>query len=213
MIQNPYLGEKIKYKLDDEEIKKIDHVWKFIKYFRSTKISRSKYRKYMINKIKLNYTTEEFYKYEIIIEKMYWNLFYKIKNDIVFDPKIYIKKNFNLKYIINNILKKNNNIKESNVRKTFIICDDIILYKYDYPNNIDKLLYSIMINRGFYETIMLDDKLLYKFDLKPYNNNIEFDYAFPNLNTIKEFTKSTEIRLENIKKMYYDVNAEKYWFV
>jgi hypothetical protein len=49
-------------------------------------------------------------------------------------------------------------------------------------------------------------------DIEPYYNNIEFDYPFPNLNTIKPFAVDRNTRMEKIQKMYYDKNAEENWF-
>ena len=141
-------------------------------------------------------------------------MLHKLRHDIDFTPKVFIKQEYDLEDTTNKILMRNKNIKESNIRKTYVITkNDNLLYKYKYPDNIDLLLSSIMINRSLYETIMSNQNPITEMDLKPYNNTIEFDYPFPNLNMIKEFTKSNEERLENIKKMYYDENAEKKWFM
>jgi hypothetical protein len=48
---------------------------------------------------------------------------------------------------------------------------------------------------------------------EPYNSIIEFDYPFPNLNTIKPFVFSIKERLQNINHMYYSDNADEHWIV
>lgn len=213
MSLNPYHNNQLIYNLDDSEIELLDNVWKFIGDFRITKISRTKYREYIVNKIKNKYDIEQFYNFEIIVEKLYWNLLYKLRYDIDFSPEVFIKQEYNLEDTTNKILMRNKNIKESNIRKTYVVTkNNNLLYKYDYPNSIDLLMSSIIINRTLYETIMINYNSINEFDLKPYNNTIEFDYPFPNLNTIKGFTKSYEERIENIIKMYYVENAEKNWF-
>ena len=54
MPRNPYHNNQLKYKLDNNEIEILDDAWKFIKDFRITKISRTKYREYIIDKMKKN---------------------------------------------------------------------------------------------------------------------------------------------------------------
>jgi hypothetical protein len=168
-------------------------------------LTRGKYREFIAKKIKETYTIEEFYKLEKNIEKMYWNLYSKIKNDINAKPKIFLKQNYDPKKIENKILKRNAKIKESTVKKTYIETKKgNLFYKYNYPNDLDLLLSSIMINRSVYETIMSDEEYIFNIELEPYNNIIEFDYPFPNLNTLKSFSSNKNSRLNNISKMYYN---------
>ena len=113
----------------------------------------------------------------------------------------------------NKILMRNKKIKESNIRKLYVVTkNNDLIYKYKYPNDLDLLIASIMINRSLYETIMSETINLSDIEIQPYNNPIEFDYPYPNLNTIKSFTCTKKQRIENIHKMYYENNAEKNWF-
>ena len=48
--------------------------------------------------------------------------------------------------------------------------------------------------------------------IEPYNNTIEYDYPYPNLNTIEPFAIDNKRRIQNIKNMYYSQNSELYWF-
>jgi len=212
MTINPY-NNNFKYNLSDDEIKLIDKIWQFIDDFRETKLNRNKYRKYIINKIKNDYTLDQFCTFEEIVEKMYWNLYYKIKDNYNFTSDIFIKRDFNLNNMENKILSKNTKIKESTVRKTYFITqNNHLLYKYEYPNDLDLLMSSIMINRSLYETIMGNSIDIYKIKIEPYNNIIEFDYPFPNLNTIKKSKESREKRCHNINKLYYENNSIENWF-
>lgn len=214
MNNNSYKDDNLKYPLTNDEIKLIDEVWKFINIFRKSAISRSIYRRTIIDKIKKKYNVDEFYKLEKIVEKMYWNLFYKLSREIDLNPKIYIKEEFDLKDMTNKILMRNNNITQSNIKKTYIVTkNNKMIYKYDYPNEIDLLIYSIMINRGVYESIMTNTSSIFEIDILPYSSNIEFDYPYPNFNTIKGFTTNNNERKSKIQKMYYDINSEKNWFI
>jgi hypothetical protein len=205
MNKNPYNNNNLKYSFSENEMKIIDNVWEFINYFRETFLTRGKYRRNIKNKIRQKYSIEEFYKYEKIVEKLYWNLVNKIKSEINLDQKIYIKRKFNLKNIENRILKRNVKVKESNVNKTYVITDNNeLIYKYKYPDDLDITVSSIMINRSVYETIMSDEENIFNIDIEPYNNIVEFDYLFPNLNTIKSFVNNKNERINKISKMFYD---------
>jgi hypothetical protein len=206
-ILNPYNNKNLKYQLSDKEIENLDKVWEFIDDFRETKITRNQYTKYITKKINKKYKIEDFYKYEKITEKIYWNLINKIKSEINIQSEIFNKKNFNtsqIKEVQNKILMRNNKMKESTINKAFIITNNnTLLYKYKYPDDLDLLAASIIINRSTYESIMSNASSIYNIEIEPYNNIIEFDYPFPNFNTIKSFTKTKKERINNIYKKYY----------
>lgn len=215
-MNNPYTNKFLKYKLKNKDIKQIDNVWNFLNIFRITQTTRKKYRDCIIDNIRKNYDIVNFYKYEKILEKMYWNLVYKIKKDNDIKPKIYIKNisNESIHDLRDKIMIKNKYSKESNVRKSFVISrNKNYLYKYNYPNDLDLMASSIMINRSIYETYLSNDISIYDLNIEPYNNIIEFDYPFPNLNTIKNFSfDNKKERLNNIQKMYFDDDSYKNWF-
>jgi hypothetical protein len=205
MKKNPYNNIKLKFPLSERELKNIDKVWEFINDFRETKITRNKYKKYIIKKLKNKYDIKDFYNLENVVEKLYWNLAQKIKEEINLKPEIFYKETFDLNQTKNKILMRNNKIKESTIDKTYIITkSNKLLYKYRYPNDLDLLVSSIMINRSIYETIMSDEAEIFNLEIEPYSNIVEFDYMYPNLNTIKSFTKTKSERMNNIKNMYYD---------
>ena len=212
---NPYANNKLKYNLTRKELLLVDRAWELIYDLAETEISRYKYRKVVIDKIKNKYTEKEFYILETIIEKMYWNLEDKIKK--TFDVNIHLYKKFGkfqLTNVVNQIYKKNKRVKESNIRKSYVydVRKQEVLYKYNYPNELDLIVSSIIINRSTYETIMGDKADISNLQIEPYNNTIEYDYPYPNLNTIEPFAIDNKRRIQNIKNMYYSQNSELYWF-
>lgn len=69
-----YQDKLLKYPLTDYEYNIIDDVWNFIKIFDKQFIFISDYRKYIINNIRKKYTPEEFFLFESIANKLFWNL-------------------------------------------------------------------------------------------------------------------------------------------
>lgn len=206
---------KNKYALTQREILLIDRAWELLYDLSDTEISRYKYRKKIIEKVRNKYTKQEFYTLEIIIEKMYWNLIDKIKKIFDVDPSLYKKSGkMKINTVINQIYKNNKRAKESNIRKSYIHNPkrQEIIYKYNYPNNLDMISSSIIIHRSTYETIMGNQTDISDLQIEPYNNIIEYDYPYPNLNTIAPFVTDNKRRIKNINDMYYSQNPELYWF-
>jgi hypothetical protein len=74
MLTNIYTDKILKYPLTQEEYKKVDDVWTFIKIFNKPFLYISDYRDYLIKKIDKKYNFKEFFLYESIMNKMFWNL-------------------------------------------------------------------------------------------------------------------------------------------
>jgi hypothetical protein len=203
---NSYNNDKLKFPLSIDEIKMVDNAWNFMDIFRETFLTRGKYDRYLEKKIKMMYSIKEFYKLEKIVEKIYWNLVSKIKSEVSLKPEIFLKERgeYNLEDVENKILMRNVKIKESTIKKTYIIKKNgKLLYKYYYPDDLDLFVSSIMINRSVYETIMSESEEIFNIEIEPYSHIVEFDYPYPNLNTIKSFVDIKEKRMEKIKEKYY----------
>lgn len=63
-----------KYSLTENEIKKLDKVWEMIDIFKKPYLHVTEHRKYLVKQIRKKYSIEEFYEYESIINKLFWNL-------------------------------------------------------------------------------------------------------------------------------------------
>jgi hypothetical protein len=211
-MHNIYTNKYNKYNLSNNEINNIDKAWELISDFSQTNLSRSGYRNYIINFISKKYTVELLYTLEIIIEKMYWNLRNKIS--LFFNnPKLTLSHK-NITNIEKKILLQNKRITQSNIRKSFVYDNNNKQYiiDYYYPNDIDLIASAIIINRSIYDTFMLINSDFETLQISPYSNIIEFDYPYPNLNTISPFMYNNEIRKQNIISMYFEPNCEKNWF-
>lgn len=208
---NPYINNIIMYPLEADELSLIDKLWDFLTIFRKTYLTKSSYMNNIAKIIQKIYIPQDFLLYEKLAEKLYWNLVFVMIDKLNIKSTIRKKKTINKIDIKNKILQKSisRTIGETTINKTFVATNKAIYYKYEYPNDLDKLMYSVMINRSLYETIMSNiDKIslqyLSELEIEPYNNFIEFDYGFPNLNTIRPFAYTDNVRLENITKMYWN---------
>jgi hypothetical protein len=74
MINNIYQSKLLKYPLTDDEFANIEGVWKFMNKFKKVFVFISDYRNYIIKSIRKKYTIEEFFFYESILNKLFWNL-------------------------------------------------------------------------------------------------------------------------------------------
>ena len=215
MYMNPYNNKYIFHPLLKEEILQIDKVWIFIDKFQVDFLTRNMYVENIISNISKLYTITDFFIYEVILEKLYWNLFNFIIDKVHISDTIK-EKHTDKSKIIQKILY-NSLIKMTSLRKAYIYNKHHhnYMYKYHYPNDIDMLLFSIIKNRSTYETILSNPDLsLYEINeliTEPYNSIVEFDYPFPNFNTIKPFVYSSKERIKNIKKFYYVTNAKQNW--
>ena len=209
------------FPLSPHELTTLDDTWIFLSHFRQSASTRAEYRHNIINTITRIYTPQQFLLQELILEKLYWNLFHILETNLKFHPTMHIKHihSHNLSSQKDKILKRSP-ISESSLRKAYVYKNNkhTIYYKYNYPNDMDLLIASIMINRSLYETIIMNKShitltYLDELNLEPYNNIIEFDYPFPNLNTLKPFSYTRDERINNIYKMYYSDNSIINWFI
>lgn len=213
---NPYNNKYIFHSLSKEEIFLIDKVWIFIGEFKEVSLTKSIYIHNIIQKIKSIYTPVDFLIYETIAEKLYWNLFNVIVDKIYVYDTIRENHKINKSQTLHKLLK-DSLIGKSSLRKAYVYNKKhhSYMYKYNYPNDLDLLLFSIMVNRSTYETIMSNSDItldeINNLIPNPYNSTIEFDYPFPNLNTIKPFSYSIKERIANINNLYYSNNPYDNW--
>ena len=214
------------HKLTKNEIIELDNYWNFINIFKpeyKKNISWINndvltYRKYIIKKIRENYTIEQFYIYEKILNKLLHNLLIHIHFDI---DKI----NINNKYKNKKIYKTTYNKKEgphSYSHKLYITnLKKNINYNFFYWTQICKndtinKIFTIMRDKNLYEKIMnnkLDLKDIIILEFYHYPN----DYPFPNVNLIFYNKNNKKYWIDRIRRLYYtnydkDSNYDKEWY-
>ena len=217
-MKNPYNNNYNKFNFTMEELKFIDKSWELIESFNTSYLTKMELREKTIKLVNKNYSIIEFDKLEIIIEKMFWNMIFllnKILENNFIEQNIKQKdSSYGINKQIKRIYLKNKILSESYVNKIIINKDNLIYYKYIYPNNFDIIISSIMTDRIIYETIYNNiDKLDINFIQNIISNiNIKenFDYLFPNINTMIPFCYNN--RIERIKKYYFNNDSDSYWF-
>lgn len=207
-IENCY--QNVKFPLKLNEIKKLKKVWKFIECFYKFDNVREdlwsgkdglfdvyRYRETIIKKIRNKYTAEKFYKYEKIVNKLYWNLKTKLK----IKTKCERKDNYEIEgyggSIINKIIMYNDK------KKSYYIMNR---EKYIQKIYDEKEIFMAMLSQNKYEQKMLNP------DFKIDDNFIEtyypYDYAFPNISLCFYNKNKKDVWIDRIKKYYYDYNQE-----
>ena len=159
-MNNIYTDPILKYPLTDKEYDRIDDVWRFLLYFENNDIFNSDFRVRTISAIKNQYTIDEFYNYETILRKLFWNLRWAIfllwvKPDLSEDEYYKLIKNDygNYKEIPNSLLlcETHSYKDESDLQNK--------LQKSDF---FDKTYYRSFINK-----IVIIDKQNNKIIMKP----------------------------------------------
>jgi hypothetical protein len=212
------MAKILKFPLNETEINLLDNVFKFNNAFRFSKYSLRDYRYKLIKKIRSKYSFDEFYNYELISEKIFWNIKYLLENGSSNITKDTSEK-------IQNMVNRNNSYR-SFINKVILIDDnnsDKLEYYYKPQEGSSKIFSSSFKINKFISQIMCDKKLydsvINNPDFKKYINDDElyysFEYGFPNLNFGKPFMQSENYRKKRIKLMYYMdniINSEKNWF-
>jgi hypothetical protein len=206
------------YKLTKNEIIELDNYWNFINIFRpdySNSISwinndAFTYRKYIITKIRENYTIEQFYLYEKILNKLLHNLLIHIQFDI---DNICINKE------CKKIYKTTYNKKEgphSYSHKLYITnLKNNINYNFFYwtqicKNDIINKIFTIMSDKNLYEKIN-NDKLNLKNIIISESYYYPNDYPFPNVNLIEYNNNNKDVWIKRIKA-YYFMKDDSHWY-
>lgn len=207
------------YIITNSEKKELNNTWKFLHYFSNPpgKITKNwftqngiifgphNYRMYIIHTIQNKYTYQDFYKYEKIINKLFWNLKQKLKNYIKNNKTKYkIRKDIN-KYIKNKY-KRNRSFINSYIQYNE---NNNKLYVLEKLSLLDKVCMNIMRNKKDYTKYYNDpEKVInYKNMLELYYN---MSYPFPNVNPMFYNENKKSIWVKKIKKMYYLEKTDKY---
>ena len=210
-MNNIYIN--VKYPLTKIQLSKIEKVWIFIKDFYEIETDNNtyyiknkklfgpyEYRRLIIDKISKKYTVNEFYDYEKIINKLYWNLHYRL--NITSNNCNIVKKNKLEKIIKRSFINKSINYNQKN-SKYYIISD----YIRNITEKESNLLYSLL-NERLYKKIMNNPLTKMKIDFSLYYPN---DYPFPNANRCFYNKNKKDYWKKKIFLMYYS-NNDKYWY-
>lgn len=205
----------VKYPLTTKQNKELKSVWKFIEYFSKIEgmsndwFSRNgtifgpfHYRNYIINLIKKNINENKFYEYEKIINKLYWNLKYKLMQYVENDTTQYHITNHQ------NILEISS---RSNLNSYLQYNEkDNQWYFLDKLSELDNICMNIMRDVNKYSYYLKNPS-----NIKDYNktNNLDtyynFNYAFPNINPIFYNKNSKSYWIKKINLMYFHENDNK----
>lgn len=217
-----YRSDELKYPLTDDEYNKISEVWEFIKKFKKMPSNLHTYRSELIKLIKNQYSAEEFYYLELIVEKLFWNLRNKTYKFFLENDKKCLDDLLELKEgSLNDMLDEmySDNSYRSFINKLILIdnINDKCYYKkiegssMIFSKNKFNLYTSIvLLNKKLYEMVMMDPIKIKSISVPEYY--YQYDYPFPNLNYGRPFIQTKEYRMKRITQMYYSKRAEKNWF-
>ena len=216
--------------------KELNNTWKFLSYFNqnlpndigdfdSPYVFVSSYREYIIQTIRKKYTYQDFYKYEKILNKLFWILKEKLRPFI---------KNNKTKYKIIKNIENIGDYRSTTNSYIHFNDNDKKWYLLEGPSELDKICMNIMRNKKNYmkyynnpEEIKKckDNNEIYRFinypykneehmELKKYKNIIEFyyfmNYPFPNANPMFYNENKKSYWIKKIKKMYYTNSKHLY---
>lgn len=216
-IMDIYTNEYLEYPLTDNEYKYLNDTWEFIDTFNIGQITMHEYRNSLINIIKKKYEPKDFNFFEIISEKLFWNLKKVILREMNYTEQF---EELNIDEI--DLLKEklqNDNYYRSFINKIVNIDFEQkkIYYKkmegssHIFSNNkINQYISKIFFNRNLYEYVMSNREVRKNILNKP-SIYYQMDYGFPNLNLCKPFIYNTDDRIKRIKFLYYDKNCSVNW--
>lgn len=221
MINNIYTDPSLIYPLSNEEEEVICEVWRFLEIFNYPTPYLTDYREYLIKKIRQKYNYHDFYLYESIANKLFWNL--RMVVGMLFKEEENCQK---IKYQdIEDLEDKLRNIKiglgnyyRSYINKLIMVDHEnqIIFHKkmegsadIFTKNKLNVHTLFVLLNRKLYEKIMQNPQKIKKIQM-PYFY-YQLDYGFPNLNCCNYSINNKKEKMKRIKKMYYR-NYQKYWF-
>jgi len=190
------------YKLLKKELNILDDFWKFIEIF---KVENYKlnwingvhgYRHALIKKIRETYSAEDFYKYEIILNKLLWNLLIKLKFDI---KDLFIKSSLyiNIEVPWHSCSHKEYLHNEINDKKYYFKFYSRLI-DYDIVN---KIFYT-MSDRKLYDKVINGKKNINS--IQSFLYYYPYDYPFPNINLLFYNKNKKETWINRINKLYFN---------
>jgi len=216
------------YKLLKKELNILDEFWKFIEIFNYDNYKLSWidgvyiYRKVLIKKIRETYSAEDFYKYEVILNKLLWNLLIKIKfdiNDLLIQSKLYteikIRNSYSNKEYLHNEMKIRGSYSYTHKEYLHNEINDTKYYFTFYPQLINydivNKIFYIMSNRKLYYNVINGKKSIKNIEPIVYVNHQPYksyyypqDYVFPNINLIFYNQNKKETWINRINKLYFN---------
>lgn len=210
------------YELTSDEEKYVDDAWDFLENFKIGYITINELKKKLVQKLTKKYSADDFYRNEIIIEKLYWTLVDKIKDKIT-DVINFTGDYKTYKYSEYGDLKKelaNNSYYKSFTNKIINIdSDKKILYyknmsgsKSIFENNRTGLLLRIiMMDKNLYERIINNPNDVIHVTVPNDIYYHQLDFGFPNFNITVPFIYDEKYRNKRIQKMYYCDNCLSNW--
>lgn len=177
-IDDIYQSKILKYPLTDDEYSYIPDAWRFLRIFKKNFVFFSDYREYVMKKIRKNYTPEEFFMYETILNKMFWNLRW-----LTFP--LWIREGISEEEYEDFVWNNYNNQKE--LPYSLLLCE-FQTYK-DYRDREYKIFHNKLFEdtyyRSFINKLMIIDKVKKMIITKPIEGSSEiFSKNYFNLLTI-----------------------------
>lgn len=188
-------------------------MWEFLDIYKDGILITSTYRNNLINTIRNKYNAEEYYKLEMQVDKMYWDIRNKIGGDISYEEyelpelsrvKLKLRQDNYYRSFINKVIAIDDENKKIYYRKMEGSPD--MLNK----NNDNCMAMHILLDRNLYEKVMGNQIEIADIKLPEYY--LELDYGFPNFNFSRHNIGSKKYRMKRIKKMLYCDDCEKNWY-
>lgn len=216
-----YQNDKLKYPLSNNEFSKINDVWEFLSLFDESMDNLKMYRENIIKNVKERYSINNFYEYEKIANKLFWNLRNTVKLLLKNNSKV-INYSYEDDDDLNNKIrqfKQSYHYYRSFINKLIIVNKDskTVIFKpmegsarIFEKNDFNLYTSYALLNRDLYEKIMGSSDTYVKINLPEFY--YEYDYAFPNINFCQYYFGPKEKALKRIKKMYFSGNCDN-WYI
>ncbi len=206
------------FKLSSKEIELLPKVWIFVDTFTGILKDLKKdlgklpgaivYRRSIIGTIREIYTPEEFYEYECILEKLFWNLLTKYKIFTWYEKN---KAHGEYTCKIPEGIFGYRNLDNSTAHKMIYKIDNRLVINSDYHDMPEIIRRAMASLRSENEYMQCMESKKYFLEFKYVQYFYPDDYIFPNLNTIGFNDNTKEERIHQIIRLYYSP-YDKFWY-